>query len=167
MSKKLKIKKPGWIEEFKTFAIKGNAMALAVGTIIGAAFTNITKSLTDKIIMPVVNMFFGGVDYSAMTLPLPRMPWVKPVYKVDEAGEFIKNAAGELVEVENLLYYGDFISAVVNFIIIAFVVFVLFKTITKIIELGKKKEEAAPPAPPAPTQEELLLTEIRDILKEK
>ena len=170
MSKKMKIKKPGWIEEFKTFAIKGNAMALAVGTIIGASFTSITKSLTDHMIMPIVNMFFGGVDFSKMMIALPRMPWVKPVPLLDEAGaQVIIN--GELQWVENYLRYGDFISAVINFFIIALVVFFLVKFINKLTEIGKKKEEApaevAPAPEPEPTKEELLLAEIRDILKDK
>ena len=157
-------------EEFKTFAIKGNAMALAVGTIIGASFTAITKSLTDHMIMPVVNMFFGGVDFSAMMLKLPRMPWVDPVPLLDEAGNQVVNAEGVLQYVENYLRYGDFISAVINFFIIAFVVFLLVKGLNKLTELGKKKEAEAPaeePAPPAPSAEEVLLTEIRDLLKEK
>ena len=173
MSKK--IKKPSWWEEFKTFAVKGNAMALAVGTIIGAAFTSITKSLTDHIIMPVVNIFFGGVDFSKMKIALPRMPWVEPTYEqvVDAAGNAVVNEAGEPVMqiVENYLRYGDFISAVINFFIIALVVFFLVKGLNKLTEMNKKKEEEAaaaePPAPPAPSAEEVLLTEIRDLLKEK
>ena len=168
MSKKeLKIKKPGWWAEFKEFAIKGNAMALAVGTIIGGAFTTITKSLTNDIIMPLVNIFMGGADFSEAKIALPRMPWVEPTYEtvVNEAGE-------EVVQlVENYLTYGNLISAVINFLILALVVFFLVKGLNKISELGKKKEaEAAaaePPAPPAPSNEEVLLAEIRDLLKEK
>ena len=162
-----KIKKPSWWEEFKTFAIKGNAMALAVGTIIGGAFTTITKSLTNDIIMPLVNIFMGGADFSEAKIALPRMPWVEPTYEtvVNEAGE-------EVVQlVENYLTYGNLISAVINFLILALVVFFLVKGLNKISELGKKKEaEAAaaePPAPPAPSNEEVLLAEIRDLLKEK
>ena len=67
------LKKPSWWDEFKTFAIKGNAMALAVGTIIGAAFSTITKSLTDDIIMPIISIFMGGIDFSEMKLVLPRL----------------------------------------------------------------------------------------------
>ena len=156
-------------EEFKAFAIKGNAMALAVGTIIGASFTAISKSLTDHILMPVINMFFGGVDFSKMTLALPRMPWVKPTPLLDEAGAQVLDAAGNVVYVENLLRYGDFVSAVINFFIIAVVVFVIVKILNYVSELGKKKEEeaAAEAAPPAPSNEEVLLTEIRDLLKNK
>ena len=168
MSKKeLKLKKPSWWEEFKTFAIKGNAMALAVGTIIGGAFSTITKSLTDDIIMPLVNIFLGGADFTQAKIALPRMPWVKPTYEtvVNEAGE-------EVVQlVENYLTYGNLISALINFLILALVVFWLVKGLNKLSEIGKKKEEEAaaaePPAPPEPSAEEKLLTEIRDLLKEK
>ena len=165
MSKKNPNKKSLWTE-FKEFAIKGNAMALAVGTIIGAAFSTITKSLTDDIIMPVVNIFLGGADFSELKIALPRMPWVEPTY------ELVINEAGEEVPqlVQNYLTYGNFISAVINFFILAFVVFMLVKGLNKLAESGKKKEEeapAAPPAPPAPSNEEVLLTEIRDLLKNK
>ena len=159
------IKKPSWWDEFKAFAIKGNAMALAVGTIIGAAFSTIAKSLTDDIIMPIVNIFLGGTDFSQLKLTLPRMPWMEVKY------ETIVNEAGEEVvqEVMNQLAYGNFLSAVINFLILAFVVFWLVKGLNKLTELGKKKEEEAAPAPepPAPSAEEVLLTEIRDLLKDK
>ena len=160
------IKKPSWWEEFKTFAVKGNAMALAVGTIIGGAFSTITKSLTNDLIMPIVNIFLGGADFSEAKIALPRMPWVEPTY------ETVVNEAGEEVvqEVLNYLTYGNFISAVINFAILAFVVFWLVKGLNALAEAGKKKEEAAaaePPAPPAPSAEEVLLTEIRDLLKNK
>ena len=152
--------------EFTEFAIKGNAMALAVGTIIGAAFSTITKSLTDDLIMPVVNIFLGGADFSEAKVALPRMPWVEPTF------ETVVNAEGAEVvqEVHNYLTYGNFISAVINFLILAVVVFFIVKGINKLTELGKKKEEEAPaepPAPPAPSAEEVLLTEIRDLLKNK
>ena len=165
MSKKNPNKKSLW-QEFTEFAIKGNAMALAVGTIIGAAFSNITKSLTNDLIMPVVNIFLGGADFSDAKIALPRMPWVEPTY------ETVVNAEGEEVvqEVLNYLTYGNFISAVINFLILAVVVFFIVKAINTLTELSKKKEEdapAAPPAPPAPSAEEVLLTEIRDLLKNK
>ena len=153
-------------KEFSDFAIKGNAMALAVGTIIGGAFSTITKSLTNDLIMPVVNIFLGGADFSEAKVALPRMPWVEPTY------ETIVNAEGvEVVqEVQNYLTYGNFISAVINFLILALVVFFIVKGLNKLSEIGKKKEEEAaaePPAPPAPSAEEVLLTEIRDLLKNK
>ena len=164
--KKIKIEKPSWLDEFKEFAIKGNAMALAVGTIIGGAFSTITKSLTNDLIMPVVNIFMGGTDFSDAKIRLPRMPWVDPTF------ETVVNAEGEEVvqEVYNYLTYGNFISAIINFLILAFVVFWIVKVVNKLADAGKKKEEEAPaepPAPPAPSAEEVLLAEIRDLLKEK
>ena len=160
-----KEKKSLW-KEFTEFAIKGNAMALAVGTIIGGAFSTITKSLTNDLIMPLVNIFLGGADFSEAKIALPRMPWVEPTY------ETVVDATGAEVvqEVQNYLTYGNFISAVINFIILAVVVFFIVKFINHISEIGKKKEEEAPapePAPPAPSAEEVLLSEIRDLLKEK
>ena len=161
------VKKPSWWDEFLAFAVKGNAMALAVGTIIGGAFSTITKSLTNDLIMPIVNIFLGGADFSDAKIALPRMPWVEPTY------ETIVNAAGEEIvqEVQNYLTYGNFIFAVINFAILALVVFWLVKGLNKLTEIGKKKEEEAaaaePPAPPAPSAEEVLLTEIRDLLKNK
>ena len=166
MSKKKNGKMSALWQEFSAFAIKGNAMALAVGTIIGGAFSTITKSLTNDMIMPLVNIFLGGADFSDIKIRLPRMPWVEPTY------ELVVNEAGEEVSqvVENYLTIGNFVSAVINFFILAVVVFVIVKAINKLTELGKKKEEeapAAPPAPPAPSAEEVLLTEIRDLLKNK
>ena len=153
-----KINKPSWWEEFTAFAIKGNAMALAVGTIIGAAFSTITKSLTDDIIMPIIAIFMGGIDFSEMKLVLPRL-FGDPV--LDEAGN----------EILNTLNYGNFISAIINFLILALVVFWLVRTLNKLAEIGKKKEEEAaaeePAAEPEPSAEEVLLTEIRDLLKNK
>ena len=161
-----KEKTKGLWKEFSEFAIKGNAMALAVGTIIGGAFSTITKSLTNDLIMPIVNIFLGGADFSEAKIPLPKMPWVEPTY------ETVVNAAGEEVvqEVQNYLTYGNFISAVINFFILAVVVFLIVKGLNKLSEIGKKKEAEAPAepeAPPAPSAEEVLLTEIRDLLKEK
>ena len=157
MSKKNPLK-PSWWDEFLTFAVKGNAMALAVGTIIGAAFGTITKSLTDDIIMPIIAIFMGGVDFTELKITLPHLFGEA---KFDEAGN----------EILNTLNYGNFISAVINFAILALVVFWLVRSLNKLSELGKKKEEAAaaaePPAPPAPSAEEVLLTEIRDLLKNK
>ena len=152
------MKKPAWVDEFITFAVKGNAMALAVGTIIGAAFSTITKSLTDDVIMPIIAIFMGGIDFSEMKLVLPRL-FGDPV--LDEAGN----------EILNTLNYGNFISAIINFLILALVVFFLVKGLNKLSDMTKKKEKAAavaePPAPPAPSAEEVLLTEIRDLLKNK
>ena len=160
------VKKPSWWDEFITFAVKGNAMALAVGTIIGGAFSTITKSLTNDLIMPIVNIFLGGADFSEAKIALPRMPWVEPTY------ETIVDASGAEVvqEVQNYLTYGNFISAVINFFILALVVFWIVRILNKLTEMAAKKEEEAPAepeAPPAPSTEEVLLTEIRDLLKNK
>ena len=154
-----KMKKPAWIDEFIAFAVKGNAMALAVGTIIGAAFSTITKSLTDDIIMPIVSIFLGGVDFSELKLVLPRL-WGEPKFDADG------------VEILNTLNWGNFLSAVINFFILALVVFFIVKFLNRLAEIGKKKEEEAkkeeaPAAPPAPSKEEVLLTEIRDLLAKK
>ena len=156
-------------EEFKVFINKGNAMALAVGTIIGGAFGTITKSVTDDLIMPIIAIFMGGIDFSEMKIVLPRL-FGDPV--LDEAGN----------EILNTLNYGKFISAVINFLILALVVFFIVKAMNKMSEAATRKEreeaEAAAAAaaaaaaeeaaknPPAPTAEELL-TEIRDLLKNK
>ena len=153
-------------KEFTEFAIKGNAMALAVGTIIGGAFSTITKSLTDDLIMPIVNIFMGGADFSEAKIKLPRMPWVEPTF------ETVVNADGAEVvqEVHNYLTYGNFISAVINFFILAVIVFMIVKSLNKLSDLSKKKEvevPAEPEAPPAPPAQEVLLAEIRDLLKEK
>ena len=151
-----KPKKPAWIDEFVAFAVKGNAMALAVGTIIGAAFSTITKSLTEDIIMPIVAIFLGGIDFSEIKITLPRLFGEAPL---DEAGNVIPNT----------LNIGNFLSAIINFLILALVVFFLVKGLNKLSEMGKKKEEetpAAPPAPPEPSNEEKLLAEIRDLLRE-
>ena len=168
--------KPTLLEEFKTFINKGNAMALAVGTIIGGAFSTITKSVTNDLIMPVVNIFLGGADFSELKIELPR---IVPVYEdvLNEAGEVI-----DQVYVPHYLTYGNFISAVINFLIMAVVVFFIVKAVNTMNDLAHKKEREAaeaaaaaaaaeaaanPPAPPAPTAEQVLLTEIRDLLAKK
>ena len=165
-------KKSLWAE-FKEFINKGNAMALAVGTIIGGAFSGITKSVTNDLIMPLVNIFLGGTDFSDAKLQLPRMPWVEPKFEtiIDETG------AEVVQEIHNYLTYGNFIAAVINFLIMAVVVFFIVKAMNSLTEMAKRKEreeaeaaaaaaEAAANAPHVPTSEELL-TEIRDLLKNK
>ena len=171
MSKKDPNKK-SLIAEFKEFINKGNAMALAVGTIIGGAFSTITKSVTNDLIMPLVNIFMGGTDFSELKIELPR---IAPVY------EDVLNEAGEIIGqqyVPHYLTYGNFISAVINFFIMAIVVFFIVKVVNSMNDLAHKKEREAAEAaaaaaaaeaaanPPAPTAEDLL-TEIRDLLKNK
>ncbi len=134
------MKKPGWVDEFKTFIMRGNVMSMAVGVIVGGAFSSIVSSLTNDIIMPIVGIFTGGIDFSTMAIT------------VGSAN----------------VTYGNFINAVLQFLILAFVVFWMIKGVNKIMESGSKKEEEAPApeAPKGPTTEELL-AEIRDLLKDK
>lgn len=136
-----------FLAEFKSFINKGNVLGLAVGVIIGGAFSTITTSLTNDIIMPIVSIFMGGVDFSSMSVMLPS------VFPVPE------DAA------PNTLNYGSFISAVINFFILALVVFFIVKAVNKAMSIGKKPKEEVPPAPPEPSAEEKLLIEIRDLLK--
>ena len=131
-----------FLEEFKAFAMRGNVLDMAVGVVIGGAFGKITTSLVNDIIMPLISMLTGGIDFSGWK-------WV------------LKAAEGDAAEVA--VNFGSFIAVVLDFIIIAFAVFCMVKAINK---LHKKKEEA-PAAPPEPSAEEKRLTEIRDLLKEK
>ena len=145
-----------FLTEFKQFAVKGNAIDMAVGVIIGGAFGKIVTSIVNDIIMPPIGWLIGGVDFKDLKVVLKdAVP-----EQLDEAGNVVQKAVAEVT-----LNYGVFIQNVIDFIIIAFCVFMLVKFITN---LNKKKEEpAAPPAPPAPSAEEKLLAEIRDLLKEK
>ena len=138
-----------FFQEFKEFINKGNVLGLAVGVIIGGAFSTITTSLTNDVIMPIVSIFLGGIDFSSMSVVLPTFHTVA------------EDAA------PNTLNYGSFISAVINFLILALVVFCIVKAVNSVMEKTKKKEAEAPPAPPAPSAEEKLLAEIRDLLKER
>ena len=137
----------GFMTEFKEFASKGNVVDLAVGVIIGGAFGKIVSSLVDDIVMPVVSKIFGGLDFSNYFIPL--------------AGQ----TATVLVEAKKagaVLAYGSFITVALNFIILAFIIFMMVKQINRL----KREAPAAPPAPPAPTPEDVvLLREIRDALK--
>jgi large conductance mechanosensitive channel len=127
------------IQEFKDFIAKGNVMDMAVGIIIGAAFTAIVGSLVADLINPIISLFMGGVDFSGM-------------YALLGDGEFANIGAAEEAGAA-VFAYGRFIMAIINFLVIAFVVFMLVRSVNKM----KKKEEAAPaPAPAGPTQEELL-----------
>ncbi len=137
----------GFIKEFKEFAMKGNVMDMAVGVIIGGAFGKIVSSLVDDVLMPLVGMLTGGIDVSGLAYKV-MLP--NPI----EGGEPLAGAT---------LKYGAFIQNVIDFLIIAFCIFLMMKAINKLMA---KKEEPAPEAPAGPTQEELL-TEIRDLLKQK
>lgn len=134
-----------FIQEFKSFAIKGNVVDMAVGIIIGAAFGKIVSSLVSDVIMPPVGLLIGGVNFRNLAIPL------KP------AGV---DASGKITEAVSI-HYGNFIQTSLDFLIIAFSIFLLVRVINSL----RKKQVAPPPVPPAPTKEETLLTEIRDILK--
>ena len=126
----------GFIKEFKEFAVKGNVMDMAVGVIIGAAFGKIVTSLVNDILMPIIGMLTGGIDFTG---------WKATI-------------------VEANITYGQFVQSVIDFVIVAFCIFLMLKGINKLNR--KKQEPAAPEAPKGPTQEELL-AEIRDLLKQK
>ncbi|CAM5261918.1 MAG: large-conductance mechanosensitive channel protein MscL [Pseudomonas sp.] len=130
------------ISEFKAFAMRGNVIDMAVGIIIGAAFGKIVSSFVDGVVMPPLGLLIGGVDFSDLAIVL-------------------KEAVGETPAV--LLRYGAFIQTVVDFLIVAFAIFIAIKAMNSL----RRKEAEAPAAPPAPTKEELLLTEIRDLLREQ
>jgi len=127
------------MSEFRDFAMRGNVVDMAVGIVIGGAFGKIVSSFVNDVLMPPIGMALGGVDFSDLAMTL-------------------KETSGEVAAVT--LNYGTFIQTVIDFIIIAFAIFMVIKAMNKM----KKKEEAAPPAPPKPSAEEILLTEIRDLL---
>lgn len=130
------------IKEFKEFAVKGNVVDMAVGIIIGAAFGKIVSSFVGDVIMPPIGVLLGGVDFSSLAITL-------------------KEAAGGAPAV--VIGYGKFLQTIIDFTIIAFAVFMGIKTINSL----KKQEQEAPQAPPAPSAQEVLLAEIRDLLKER
>lgn len=137
-----------FIQEFKAFAMKGNVIDMAVGVIIGGAFGKIVSSIVADVIMPPIGLLVGGVNFT-------DLKWVmKPAEIVD----------GKEVAAAVTLNYGNFLQATFDFLIIAFSIFLFIKLLTK---LTAKKKEAEQVAPPTPSKEEMLLTEIRDILKEK
>ena len=148
----------GMMQEFKAFAMKGNVVDLAVGVIIGGAFGKIVTALIDDLIMPVIGKAIGNVDFSNLYVPLSDA-----IHKVKDANGVEQGwpALAEAKKVGPVFAYGDFISILINFLILAFCIFMMVKAMNSM----QKKEEAKPAAPPAPTKEELLLTEIRDLLK--
>jgi large conductance mechanosensitive channel len=128
------------MKEFRDFAMRGNVVDMAIGIVIGGAFGKIVSSFVNDVLMPPIGMAMGGVDFTELSMTL-------------------KEASGDVVAVT--LNYGSFIQTVVDFIIIAFAIFMVVRAMNNM----KKKEEAKPPAPPKPSAEESLLTEIRDLLK--
>ena len=147
-------KKKSFMAEFKTFIARGNVMDMAVGVIIGGAFGKISTSLVNDVIMPLISVLTGGVDFSN---------W-KIVLKAAVAGaDGVIDPATEVA-----IKYGSFLATILDFLIIAFAVFLMIKTINGFHDKMKKQEEAVPAeesAPPEPSNEEKLLTEIRDLLK--
>ena len=139
----------GFIKEFKEFAMKGNVMDMAVGVIIGGAFGKIVTSLVNDVLMPVISVATGGIDFINLFVNLSDDAKYKTLAEAQEAGA-------------SVFAYGQFIQNIIDFIIIAFCIFLMIKAMNKL----KKKEEPAPEAPKSPTQEELL-AEIRDLLKTK
>ena len=123
------------LKEFRDFALRGNVIDLAVAVVIGAAFTAIVNSLVNDIIMPLVGVILGGLDFTSLAIS-------------------VGNAS---------ITYGNFIQAIINFVIVAFVLFLVVRSINRL----QRKKEAAPAPPPGPSAEEKLLTEIRDLLKQK
>ena len=140
-----------FISEFKEFAMKGNVMDMAIGVIIGGEFGKIVSSLVDDVLMPLVGKLTGGVNFADLFVTLGD-------------GEFKSLAAAKEAGAA-VLAYGQFIQNIVDFLIVAFCIFLMLKAINK---LNRKKEEISAPAEePAPSKEEVLLTEIRDLLKDK
>lgn len=146
----------GFVKEFKEFAIKGNAFDLAVGVIIGGAFGKIVTSMIDDLIMPIVAAIVGKPDFSSIYFAMGKGSENIP------AGSTLAKAK-ELAPDAAIFAYGNFITVAINFILLAFVVFMLVKTINRM----RKTEAETPAEPAAPTTTEQLLSEIRDELKKK
>jgi large conductance mechanosensitive channel len=132
----------GLLKEFKEFAVKGNVVDMAVGIIIGAAFGKIVSSFVKDVIMPPIGVLIGGVDFTELSIT-------------------IKQAAGDASAV--VVSYGKFIQTVIDFVIVAFAIFIAIKAMNAL----KRKEEEAPKPPPEPSKQEVLLAEIRDLLKQR
>lgn len=147
----------GFLKEFKAFALKGNVVDMAVGVIIGGAFGKIVTSLVNDILMPPLGMLLGNVDFKDLKVNLATLR--------DAAVSVVNEGAAPSEPV--YWNYGAFLQQCIDFAILAFCVFMLVKLMNKLSSLKKKEEPATPPTPPAPSKEEVLLTEIRDLLKEK
>ncbi len=135
-------------KEFKSFISRGNVMEMAVGLIMALYFGAIVKSLVDHIIMPPIGILLGNVDFSNLKIVL------QPA-----------TMAGDTAVPEVVISYGMFLNTIITFLIVAFCIFLVVKVYNKMKESLERKEQEAPAAPPAPTKEEVLLTEIRDLLK--
>ncbi|MDF1672572.1 MAG: large-conductance mechanosensitive channel protein MscL [Vicingaceae bacterium] len=143
------------LKEFKTFISKGNVMEMAVGLIMATYFGAIIKSLVNDILMPPIGKMMGGVDFTQL-----KMVIQEPVAPVMDGETVVTEGIEEVA-----IMYGNFINHIITFVIVAFCIFMVVKAYNKMKERMEKKEAEAPAAPPAPTKEEVLLTEIRDLLK--
>lgn len=141
------MKTNSFLQEFKAFAMRGNVVDMAVGVIIGGAFGKIVSSLVADVVMPAIGLLVGGVNFT-------DLKWVIRDAYVDDKGQEVAAAT---------LNYGNFLQTTFDFIIIAFCIFLFIKLLTRF----NKKKKAAPAAPPKPSKEEVLLTEIRDLLREQ
>ncbi|MDV3458663.1 large conductance mechanosensitive channel protein MscL [Sphingomonas sp. HF-S4] len=147
------------LKEFRTFIARGNVLDLAVGVIIGASFGTITKSLTDDIIMPVIGWLFGGFDFSSYFIRLAPIP---ATYTGSPDNYAALKAAGV-----PLFGYGEFVTVVINFLILAFIVFLLVRSVNKIIAAAEREKAEGDAPPAADPADVVLLREIRDELKRK
>jgi len=141
----------GMMQEFRTFALKGNVVDLAVGVIIGGAFGKIVESLVQDIIMPVVGRIFGGLDFANYYLPLNGQGTQLTLIEAKKAGA--------------VFAYGNFLTILINFLILAFIIFQMVRMINKARDLATREQQVAPAAPAAPAEDIVLLREIRDSLK--
>ena len=156
-----------FFKEFKEFALKGNVMDMAVGVIIGGAFGKIVSSLVNDILMPPIGALLGNTDFSQLRIDISKVRDITSSAVQSVEGMVTKGDASQAAAAEPIYWnYGAFIQQCVDFTILALCVFLMVKLMNRLM----KKKEAAPapaPEPPAPTKEELLLTEIRDLLKEQ
>lgn len=144
----------GFIKEFKEFALKGNLVDMAIAFVMGGAFGKVTTSFVEKMFAPVVGLIMGGID-----LTKERWELRKEVIEVKDAAGNVVTAGVQEVAIE----WGMFVTACIDFILVAFVMFMIIKLMNSL----KRKEEVAPSSPPAPSKEEVLLAEIRDAIKSK
>lgn len=149
MSTVLNVKAPSWVAEFRAFIMRGNVVDLAVGIVIGAAFTGIVNSLVKDVINPIIGLLMGGIDFSNLFIALNGKHYAT-LAEAQHAGAATVNL-------------GLFINAIINFLIVSFAIFWVIKALTRL----HMRQDAAPPAPPEPTRTEVLLTEIRDELRAK
>ena len=151
-----------FFKEFKEFALKGNVMDMAVGVIIGGAFGKIVSSLVNDILMPPIGALIGNTDFSQLRIDISKVRDVTSGAMRSVEGLVSDGAAAQSAPVEPVYWnYGAFIQQCIDFAILAFCVFLMVKLMNRLM----KKKAQTPPAPPAPSKEELLLTEIRDLLK--